>query len=54
MAISREFDTKKLEEVLFEQFHRYLDNLGLFVNEGKIVDASNDRPNAAMVSHGAG
>jgi IS5 family transposase len=29
-----------LEEVLFEQFHAYLDKLGLFVNEGKIVDAS--------------
>jgi IS5 family transposase len=29
-----------LEEVLFEQFHGYLDSLGLFVNEGKIVDAS--------------
>jgi IS5 family transposase len=26
---------KNLEETLFEQFHRYLDNLGLFVNEGK-------------------
>jgi hypothetical protein len=26
--------------VLFEQFRRYLDTLGLFVNEGKIVDAS--------------
>jgi IS5 family transposase len=31
---------KKLEETLFEQFHNYLDKLGLFVNEGKIVDAS--------------
>jgi len=31
---------KKLEEKLFELFHRYLDDLGLFVNEGKIVDAS--------------
>jgi len=31
---------KKLEEVFFEQFHSYLDDLGLFVNEGKIVDAS--------------
>jgi len=29
-----------LEEKLFAQFHRYLDSLGLFVNEGKIVDAS--------------
>jgi len=31
---------KNLEEKLFELFHRYLDDLGLFVNEGKIVDAS--------------
>ena len=31
---------KHLEEKLFEQFHNYLDKLGLFVNEGKIVDAS--------------
>jgi IS5 family transposase len=31
---------KKLEETLFDQFHDYLDKLGLFVNEGKIVDAS--------------
>jgi transposase len=31
---------KNLEAVLFAQFHKYLDDLGLFVNEGKIVDAS--------------
>jgi IS5 family transposase len=31
---------KHLEAPLFEQFHKYLDQLGLFVNEGKIVDAS--------------
>jgi len=31
---------KNLEKNLFEQFHIYLDKLGLFVNEGKIVDAS--------------
>ena len=31
---------KNLEATFFEQFHRYLDNLGLFVNEGKIIDAS--------------
>jgi IS5 family transposase len=31
---------KNLEERLFEQFHKYLDDLGLFVNEGKIIDAS--------------
>jgi IS5 family transposase len=31
---------KNLEETLFAQFHNYLDNLGLFVNEGKIIDAS--------------
>ncbi|GHS85744.1 IS5 family transposase ISMac22 [Bacteroidia bacterium] len=29
-----------LEEKLFEQFHNYLDTIGLFVNEGKIIDAS--------------
>jgi IS5 family transposase len=29
-----------LEETLFEQFRGYLDSLGLFVNEGKIIDAS--------------
>jgi IS5 family transposase len=31
---------KDLEETLFAQFHVYLDSLGLFVNEGKRVDAS--------------
>jgi IS5 family transposase len=31
---------KNLEEMLFEQFRRHLYNLGLYVNEGKIVDAS--------------
>ena len=31
---------KNLEETLFNQFHSYLDTLGLFVNEGKIIDAS--------------
>ena len=31
---------KKLEETLFEQFRKFLDDLGLYVNEGKIVDAS--------------
>ena len=31
---------KDLEEKLFARFHKYLDDLGLFVNEGKIVDAS--------------
>ena len=31
---------KNLEEKLFAQFHKYLDDLGLFVNEGQIVDAS--------------
>jgi IS5 family transposase len=29
-----------VEEALFEQFRNHLDNLGLFVNEGKIIDAS--------------
>jgi IS5 family transposase len=29
-----------VEEKLFSQFHRFLDNLGLYVNEGKIIDAS--------------
>jgi len=31
---------KGLERKIFERFHKYLDALGLFVNEGKIVDAS--------------
>ena len=31
---------KDLEATFFEQFRTYLDNLGLFVNEGKIIDAS--------------
>jgi len=31
---------KNLEEKLFAHFHKYLDALGLFVNEGQIVDAS--------------
>jgi len=31
---------QKLDEKLFSQFHQYLDSLGLYVNEGKIVDAS--------------
>jgi IS5 family transposase len=31
---------KDLDESLFAQFHGYLDELGLFVNEGKIIDAS--------------
>jgi IS5 family transposase len=31
---------KNLEEKLFALFHQYLDDLGLFVNEGKIIDAS--------------
>jgi IS5 family transposase len=31
---------KNLEATLFEQFHSHLDSLGLFVNEGKIIDAS--------------
>jgi IS5 family transposase len=31
---------KDLEEALFEKFHRHLDSLGLFINEGKIIDAS--------------
>ena len=31
---------QNLEERLFAQFHNYLDSLGLFVNEGKIIDAS--------------
>jgi IS5 family transposase len=31
---------KNLEEKLFALFHKFLDDLGLFVNEGKIVDAS--------------
>jgi len=31
---------KNLEENLFEQFRQFLYDLGLYVNEGKIVDAS--------------
>jgi len=31
---------KNLEEKLFEQFRQFLYDLGLYVNEGKIVDAS--------------
>jgi IS5 family transposase len=31
---------RNLDEHLFEQFRRYLDQLGLYVNAGKIVDAS--------------
>jgi len=31
---------KNLEEKLFALFHKFLDDLGLFVNAGKIVDAS--------------
>jgi IS5 family transposase len=31
---------RNLEENLFRQFHSYLDMKGLFVNEGKIIDAS--------------
>jgi len=31
---------KNLEEKLFELFHTHLDERGLFVNEGKIIDAS--------------
>lgn len=31
---------KNLEEKLFEQFRNYLDEKGLYVNEGKIIDAS--------------
>jgi len=31
---------RNLEEKLFEQFHGYLTHLGLFINDGKIADAS--------------
>jgi len=31
---------KNLEEALFDRFHTCLDAMGLFVNEGKIIDAS--------------
>jgi IS5 family transposase len=31
---------KNLEEKLFEKFHDHLDDLGLFINEGKMLDAS--------------
>jgi len=53
---------KKLEETLFNQFHSYLDTLGLFVNEGKIIDASfvevprqrNKREENEKIKSGAG
>jgi len=31
---------QQLDEKLFSKFHQYLETLGLYVNEGKIVDAS--------------
>ncbi|MDR1673160.1 MAG: transposase, partial [Bacteroidales bacterium] len=31
---------KGLEKILFKQFNGYLDGLGLFINEGHIIDAS--------------
>jgi IS5 family transposase len=31
---------KGLEKILFQQFNDYLDSLGLFINEGQIIDAS--------------
>ena len=31
---------QKLDEKLFSKFHQYLETLGMFVNEGKIVDVS--------------
>ena len=31
---------QSLEEILFEQFRNHLDNLGLYINQGQIVDAS--------------
>jgi transposase len=53
---------KNLETKLFHQFHKYLDDLGLFVNEGKIVDASfvevprqrNSKEENAQIKTGAG
>ena len=53
---------KNLEATFFEHFHRYLDNSGLFVNEGKIIDASfvevprqrNKKEENAKIKSGAG
>jgi len=53
---------QNLEEVLFDQFRQYLHNLGLLVNEGKIVDASfvevprqrNTREENAKIKSGEG
>jgi IS5 family transposase len=53
---------KNLDEKLFSQFHDYLDNLGLYVNEGKIVDASfaevprqrNTKAENALIKEGRG
>jgi IS5 family transposase len=53
---------KDLDENLFEQFHGYLDRLGLYVNEGKIIDASfvevprqrNGKEDNATIKSGSG
>jgi len=39
-AFQENLTQKNLEEKLFEQFRQFLYDLGLYVNEGKIVDAS--------------
>jgi IS5 family transposase len=39
-AFQEKLVQQDMAEVFFEQFRNYLDNLGLYVNEGKIVDAS--------------
>jgi IS5 family transposase len=54
--------SKKLGESLFECFHSCLEDKGLFVNEGKIIDASfvevprqrNKREENEIIKHGAG
>jgi IS5 family transposase len=53
---------QNLEEKLFEKFRKYLNDRGLFVNEGKIVDASfvevqrqrNNREENAKIKSGEG
>jgi len=53
---------KNLEEKLFDRFHTCLDEKGLFVNEGKIIDASfvevprqrNRREENEKIRHGEG
>jgi IS5 family transposase len=53
---------QNLEEILFAQFRNYLDNLGLYINKGQIVDASfvevprqrNTKAEASKIKSGEG